>query len=172
MRRVHVHCFYPSVRQSVLLFCHRNSSGTARRNFLILCHYQGHFFILGVMPLLNLEENSLSSQLSRVSCNFLVKVNIPFRCAYSLEILIWIFFWENIDLWSKCNILFATCLNLIKISCFDPLPLFKRCLNSGSGSKQLILIRLQLVWNQFSTCQWILMLRYVFDSERPNVSQM
>lgn len=89
MRRVHVRCFHPSVRQSVLLFCHRNSSGTARRNFLILCHYEGHsFFILGVMPLSNLEENSLSSQLSRISCNFLVKVNIPFRCAYSLEILI------------------------------------------------------------------------------------
>ena len=35
--------------------------------------------------------------------------------------------------------------NLIKISCFDPLPLLKLAvLNSGSGSKQLILIRLKV----------------------------
>ena len=54
-----------------------------------------------------LSKYLISQPLNRISCHIVVKVDIQWPCAYWQGLLIWFFFWENIELRPKyflCNL--------------------------------------------------------------------
>ena len=80
------------------------------KDLLCRCAYL-HKFFLGIMPLLNLEiytgttetvcqGNSSDTALNRISWNFVVMKDIMCRCAYPQEILIPFFFSELRPFWT------------------------------------------------------------------------